>query len=182
LFGWDNDMFSNQRWGMSLRYFKNISGTLTDQVTPPIEDISSLVIDTKYRISQGVWGRDPSMGLVGSLQMINIQEFNYSLLGAGAFWARSMPKFFAVIMDIIPWFRYPKWVDVEFIYYPMTFTSNYVLGSNYALNFHGKIQWPKHYFGEAGFGLKQYSFSNASEFKAANIYMLYATIGLGYTF
>jgi hypothetical protein len=92
-------------------------------------------------------------------------------------------------------------VDLEFIYYPVpasvgyqavnpwtTFNGRTGLG-NWALNFHGKVMWTDRFFGEAGFGMKNWDFYR--EFTDTNglfqrqgvlLFTVYATVGLGYNF
>jgi hypothetical protein len=103
-------------------------------------------------------------------------------LGVGVFWARSMPRIFDQLFNIVPIMRYPKWVDAEYIQYFNSLNSDVSLGNNFALNFHGKVLWSQDIFGEAGFGLKQYSVSDKSLNKKAGFTSFYGTVGLGVNF
>jgi len=82
--------------------------------------------------------------------------------------------------------RYPKWVDMEFIYYGASLDSSKQLNFNFALNFHGQVLWKKNFFGEAGFGLKRYAFvDKINPYQADLGYqlnVLYGTVGLGIKF
>lgn len=188
--GWRSYRFSHQRWGIAAKYFEAFIGT-----DESLDKLAVGNVDLKYRLTPGTWGRDPTVGL-----MLSAMNFDYGAsdefgsvgtslptVGGGVFWARSMPKIFDDIFNIVPFMRYPKWVDWEFIYYPITLREKQKSTFMSAMNFHGKVQWTKRFYGEAGFGLKNYSFEDtrsASPDKqlAQTIGVLYGTVGLGFNF
>jgi hypothetical protein len=54
-----------------------------------------------------------------------------------------------------------------------------------AFNFHGKVQWTPSFFGEAGFGLKNFAWDDqtvGTRGTAVRVAIAYGTVGLGYTF
>ena len=193
IFGWNQYYLSNQRWGLSAKYFQSITnldfGTFDAGFT-------SLTIDLKYRFNPGLWGRDETWGAIIGTSNIKYDLFDGQFLGFGFFWARSMPRVFDDWMNAFgPVFRYPKWVDMEFIYYPSSVTPaikayNFGQGhgtGNWALNFHGKLMWSKQFFGEAGFGIKQFDFDTTDVPVGYtrlnfNLRSMYGTAGLGWTF
>lgn len=181
LFGWTNYWASRQRWGVSAKYFQSFNELKVDDQggTAPL---SVMTVDLKYRATPGLWGRDESVGALVSYQNVNFDELKAPMLGVGAFWARSMPKVFDDLFNLIPLMRYPKWVDMEFIYYVSSMDSNVTLDSSMSLNFHGKVLWSERYFGEAGFGLKRYGFTDKSLNQQAELNTLYGTVGLGINF
>lgn len=180
LFGWENTTFSRQRWGLSTRYFRS-AFVLNDQEGSGFF-FRVLNVDLKYRLTPGVWGNDPSVGLIGSFQQVQLEDLNVGMYGVGAFWARSMPSFFNDIFNLLPVMRYPKWVDTEFILYGLSSRPQAQLGLNFALNFHGKIQWTQRFFGELGFGLKTYSVKDVGLRQSISLGTFYGTVGLGYNF
>jgi hypothetical protein len=110
-----------------------------------------------------------------------------------------MPKVFDDILNLFPVMRYPKWVDLEFIYYlaatdpqhellnPWNQFSGVIGTGNWALNFHGKVQWTKRIFGEAGLGVRQYDLfkerPNQDPRRVRfNYSSFYGTVGLGINF
>jgi hypothetical protein len=114
-------------------------------------------------------------------------SFSIPVVGGGVFWARSMPKVFDDIFNIVPFMRYPKWVDWEFIFYPLALNSTQASNFMLSMNFHGKVQWTQHFYGEAGFGLKNFSFDDATnpdpQFQfTVPLYVAYGTLGLGFNF
>lgn len=175
-------LFSKQRWGIATKYFQSVAGFGGKDDSQKLVDIKVANADLKYRLSPGIWGQDPTVGLILSYQKATLEQFNASMLGGGAFWARSMPKWFDVIFNTIPWLRYPKWVDVESIAYVVAGDNKTVLETNFATNFHGKIQWTKAFYGEAGFGIKVFSFKDLSVRKRVGVGLAYGTVGLGYNF
>ncbi|OFZ11799.1 MAG: hypothetical protein A2Z20_05575 [Bdellovibrionales bacterium RBG_16_40_8] len=191
LFGWDNYRLSWQRWGVAAKYFQAFLGTDEE-----IKTFSVGNFDLKYRFTPGVWGRDPTVGLIASIQEFNYgfmiednesAEYKVPVVGGGAFWARSMPKFIDSFLNIAPFMRYPKWVDWEFIFYPHALGDKQKSNFMFSMNFHGTIQWRSNFYGEAGFGFKNFSFEDTSSNNpnlrlGSQIGVGYATIGLGFNF
>ncbi len=182
LFGWENNLLSVQRWGISARHFAPLKTFTPKGTTSEPLTLKLTTFDLKYRLTQGLWERDETWGLLFGAEDILINNIHGSFGGAGFFWARSMPEIFDRIMNWFPYMSYPKWVDMEMIYYLAPLTSNLTPGNtpNYAVNFHGKILWTKFFFGEAGFGIKAYDYK--TEIKNVKLQALYGTAGLGFNF
>lgn len=172
--------FSFQRWGFAGKYFNSINKLKISDTSS--ESLSVMTLDMKYRFTPGVWTRDESSGLMFSYQDINFGTFKAPMMGGGWFWARSMPRVFDSMMNWIPFFRYPKWVDMEVIYYFSSLSSKITLNSPLSVNFHGQILWSKSFFGEAGFGLKRYAFVDKELNQKAELNTFYGTVGLGFKF
>lgn len=190
LLGWDSYLFSRQRWGIAAKYLEVFLGTNEE-----LKKFAAGNIDIKYRFTPGIWGRDPTVGA-----MLSAMNFDYStsdeigsltfavpVVGGGVFWARSMPKIFDEVFNIFPFMRYPKWVDWEFIYYPLALRDGQASNFMFAMNFHGKVQWTENFYGEGGFGFKNYSFEDVRSpdpiFQAApEVVAAYGTVGLGFNF
>lgn len=172
--------FSFQRWGLNLRYFKSFSPLFVSEIQK--ENLTSSTGDIKYRFTPGVWTRDASMGVMFGYQDLIFGDFKASMAGAGWFWARSMPRVFDNIFNWVPFMRYPKWVDMEVIYYFSSMNPNITLNSPFSVNFHGQILWSKSFFGEAGFGLKRYAFIDKGLNQKAELNTFYGTVGLGVKF
>ena len=190
IFGWRNYLFGQQRWGIASRYFRAFLGT--DQ---SLKTLNVGNVDIKYRMTPGIWGRDPTVGLMGSFLNLDYgfedelgpANYHVPVVGGGVFWARSMPKFFDDIFNVVPYLRYPKWVDWEFVYYPIAIRDKQVSNFMFAMNFHGKIEFTKKFFGEAGFGLKNFSFEdtrsgNQDKHLGLTAVIAYGTLGLGFNF
>jgi hypothetical protein len=150
-------------------------------VAAPIS-LQLTTLDLKYRFTPGLWERDETWGAILGAEDVLVNNIHGALAGAGLFWARSMPKIFDDIMNWFPFMSYPKWVDMEMIYYLTPLSNTITTGNSptYSLNFHGKILWTKYFFGEAGFGLKAYDYG--TETKAVRLQALYGTAGLGLNF
>jgi len=181
LFGWTNYYVSRQRWGFSAKYFRSFNDLKVDGAgrTAPL---NVLTLDLKYRLIPGLWNRDETLGILGSYQNVTFDKLKAPMLGAGAFWARSMPKSLDDLFNLASFLRYPKWVDMEFIYYTSSLDSNVTLNSSMALNFHGKVMWTNNLFGEAGFGYKRYAFTDSSLKEKAELNTFYGTLGVGLNF
>ncbi|MEQ1876545.1 MAG: hypothetical protein ABL958_07860 [Bdellovibrionia bacterium] len=180
LFGWKHPTFSDRRWGMNLRHVASLHLSGNDP------GFTSANLDIKYRFSRGLWNKDETIGAVFGIQDMAFKG-NLSgtlparMFGVGAFWARSMPKFFNDILDIIPWFHFPKWVDMEGMYYLGSDDSRVSLGQgNYNLTFHGKMFFRPEFFMEASFGAK--GFNYVRDANQANVTLFFLTCGLGFNF
>ncbi len=180
-FGWTDYWFARHRWGVSAKMFKSLTQLKIDD-RGGTADITVTNIDLKYRLVPGLWNRDETLGAMLDYQDITFGRIKAPMIGAGAFWARSMPKVFDDIFNIAPIMRYPKWVDMEFIYYPLSLSSQVALQTNFAMNFHGKVIWSKHWFGEAGFGIKRYAIIENQVQQRALLTTFYGTVGLGLSF
>ncbi|MFN7453744.1 MAG: hypothetical protein ACK5RO_03700 [Pseudobdellovibrionaceae bacterium] len=196
LLGWTNYYFSRHRWGWSYKYFQSLTPLTFSNRKGTLQNST---FDLKYRLTPGLWGRDESWGAMLSYQESQFNVFEPKMAGVGFFWARSMPKLFDEAMNLIPLFRYPKWVDLEFIYYLESLQSDHFLLNpgtqqagftgvgNWALNFHGKVAWSERVFGEAGFGIRQLDFfrerANENPRRLRFQYSsFYGTVGLGVNF
>lgn len=172
--------FSFQRWGFAGKYFNSLNKMKVSDTSS--ESLSVMTLDLKYRFTPGVWTRDETSGMMLSYQDITFGTFKAPMLGGGWFWARSMPRIFDNIINFIPFMRYPKWVDMEVIYYFSSMNSKVTLNSPLSVNFHGQILWSKSFFGEAGFGLKRYAFIDKELNQKAELNTFYGTMGLGFKF
>ena len=201
MFGWDDYRFSKLRWGVLARHFRSLAVLKEDEENQGIVDLNVTNIDLKYRLTPGIWGRDPTVGLIFAFQSMeygfrqNSTDFTSTNMmgGAGLFWARSMPKIFDDLFNIIPWFRYPKWVDMEAVWYPVPLDGDKTTSvQTLSFNFHGKVQWTKRWFGEAGFGLKNFAYDDPTigelnnqgnpRGKVISLGIAYGTIGAGFNF
>jgi hypothetical protein len=176
-FGSKNYWWGQQRWGIKAKYLKSMTSI------DLLQSFSSIHLDIAYRFTPGIWERDATFGAMFDYQNVNVNTDNVSMIGVGAFWARSMPKFFDRLFNIIPLFRYPKWVDMEFIYYFMPMDPKYVLGTNFLYNFHGKMLITPRFYIEGGGSMRQvnYGVVGASQ-TPLNASFLQGTIGVGYNF
>ncbi|MES2965912.1 MAG: hypothetical protein V4760_18670, partial [Bdellovibrionota bacterium] len=154
-----NNLISKQRWGAAARYFRSLTSIDTGNNTS-ISEFTSMNIDLKYNILRGIWNRDEMVGAIMSAQSVTVNGISGTLFGGGAYWARTMPKVFADLFDLIPYLDYSKYVDMELIVYPLSFDSNVVPGVSYNLNFHGKVFWTKRIYGEMGFGIKRFDYGD----------------------
>lgn len=180
LLGWTNYWVGRQRWGVSAKYFKSL--TQLSVGTTAKADLTVINADLKYRLQPGLWGRDETLGAMVDYQDLRFGQIKASMIGVGAFWARSMPKVFDSIINVVPMMRYEKWVDMEFIFYPVSLSSRQTLQTNFALNFHGKVLWTKNWFGEAGFGIKRYAIMDLDLQQKAALSTFYGTFGVGLNF
>lgn len=192
LFGWENYYVGKQRWGLSARQLSSLTTFQARGNSSTPLTLGLTTVDLKYRLTPGLWERDETWGLILGAENINVNKIKGAFGGAGFFWARSMPLIFDKIISWFPFMNYPKWVDLDLVYYMAPLAANVKNGSTptYALNFHGKVLWKKNFFGEAGFGIKSYSYKTKKELSTGtqdkydnvSVQALYGTVGLGFNF
>lgn len=183
ILGLQNDLISRQRWGVAARYFRTLTA-IESTAGVSVSDFSAMNADLKYNLVRGIWNRDQLFGLIGSVERVQIAGLSANLGGFGAYWARTMPKVFADLFDKFPLLDYSKYVDVEFIYYPASISGggNISTSKSFNLNFHGKVFWTQRLYGEAGFGIRQYGFSDIANNAAITFSTAYGNVGVGYIF
>lgn len=197
LFGWNNYWVGRHRWGITARSSRTLGpfkikeevDGLPSERTGILQDTS---FDLKYRLSPGLWGREETWGLSAGVDSLDYDVFSTKRTGFGVFWARSMPKVFDSIFNLLPIFRFPKFVDAELRVYPIISTANVSLpdggGLNYDMVFHGKVLWTKRFFGEAGFGIRALALRRVfpgdenTSGKNLRYTALHGTAGLGFNF
>ncbi|UOF00569.1 hypothetical protein [Bdellovibrio reynosensis] len=181
--GLDSYYFSKQRWGVSARYFFSLNKlpASTEDQTSDI-DLKTMDFDLRYRLNPGLWEKDETVGLIAAYESLQFGTYSIPKMGVGAFWARSMPRSIDYWFSKLPFMNYPKWLDMEFIQYVSSLDSKFNLGSDYVLNFHGKVLWTPTFFGEAGFGVKSYYFESATTGEGAKLTTFFGTVGLGVNF
>lgn len=184
LFDWQNYYLSKQRWGVSAKYFTSLTKLPAATAGGSSEDVSLNVadVDLRYRLTPGLWEKDETLGLIMAYEAMTLGDSSVPKMGVGLFWARSMPRAIDYWFSKLPFMNYPKWVDMEFIKYVSSMDSDITLGDDYVLNFHGKVLWTSSFFGEAGFGLKNYYFEKKSDGSGAKLTTFYGTVGLGLNF
>lgn len=188
----DSYLLDYHRWGFSARYFRTITPLkILDENDAVIEvnPFTTYNLDARYNLRPGLWNRDELFGPMISFTSIKILDYEASIAGVGFFWARTMPLVFDKLFNLFPLMNYPKYLDVELIYYPKPVNSLVESAATYYLNFAGRIFWTKRFFGEAGFGYKRFNFvmNDAHTTQDGKPNMLdfgigYGTAGLGLTF
>ncbi len=182
----NNSVISKQRWGIAGQYFKGLTPIQTSGGSN-VNDFSVAALDLKYNLIPGVWHRDEIVGLNTSFERVTIAGLTANLGGVGLYWARTMPKIFNDIFNVVPVFEYPKYVDMQLTYFPLAADSVTTPGTSFNLTFHGRIFWTKQFYGEAGFGIREYSFSQPSPVNLGkqapiSLNMAYGSFGIGYAF
>ena len=181
ILGWDNYILSQQRWGLATKHFQTLTDIVIASGFDPLK-WSTTTVDLKYRLASGVWGLQETVGLIASYQHLVLGDETVPLAGAGVYWAKSMPEIFDRMIRWLPYMDHPKWVDMEFLFYPMSIDSSNSVQSVWALNFHGKILWSESVFGEAGFGMRNIDFLGGTSGLNFKFLAAYITAGIGIQF
>lgn len=171
--GWNNTLFSLQRWGLFGSYTNNVSPTIR---------FTSTHFELKYRLSPGLWNRNESLGLIAVNHGIYYRDTPAQLLGGGAFWARSMPAIFDSVLNVVPWFRYPKYVEAKVMFLPVSLGSEVTSGLNIVMFFQGKMIITPRLFLEAGINIRRYDYEHSTLFRSISSFFGSGTLGVGYLF
>jgi hypothetical protein len=162
--GWQNYYLSRQRWGVGYRNFQSLSPLMFRNYN---DTLNYSILDLNYRLNPGIWSWDESWGLTFSSAQMSYNVFKTDMLGVGIFLGRSMPTWLDDVINYMPVFRKPKWVNIEYIYYPISQTTGisfYDLGSGYGnwiLSASSKIMWTNQFFSELAIGMRQADFAQS---------------------
>ncbi|UYL08659.1 hypothetical protein B9G69_016575 [Bdellovibrio sp. SKB1291214] len=183
IFGWQNNYLSKQRWGVSAKHFSTLADVDAQKEGGGTEKVglSSTQVDLRYRFAQGLWERDETVGAIFAYEALAVGEEKANKIGAGLFWARSMPKTLDNWLNKFSFLNHPKYVDMEYIQFFGSADSGTTMGMDFLLNFHGKILFTNNFFGELGFGMKKYDFTKADQ-SGASLSSFYGTVGVGVDF
>jgi hypothetical protein len=179
--GLQDEIVSKQRWGLAAKYFRALT-PLDAANGVEVTDFSVANFDLKYNLLPGIWHYDELVGVMASVEHITLAGHLVDLGGVGAYWARTMPKIFNDLFNIASVFNVPKYVDMEFLYYPYAITAGITPGSSYALNFHGRVFWTQRFYGEIGFGIRQYQFTLPDRTVPIGVTTGYGNVGVGLIF
>lgn len=136
-------------------------------------------IEARWFLQSGVWNIEQTFGVLGALYQFKYNGINALQPGVGLFWGRSLPHVFDRMLRWMPWFKYPKYVDMDLNYIPKH--SPYAL-DNYILNFHGKMFFPNQLFIEGGISVFRFSaYNNMVDIKS-DLVATSGTLGIGYMF
>jgi len=184
--GWQHPLLSRQRWGLTARYFRSLT-SVTSNSGQSVSDFSVLNVDAKYNLLPGIWHHDELVGLNFSTEMILVAGQTATLMGGGVYWARTMPRVFDDLFNYLPYMEYPKYVDMELIYYPFSLSQGVTGGATVAVNFHGRVFWTRRIYGEVGFGIRRYQFAvprpnQPGRTSTIDLTTMYGNMGLGFIF
>lgn len=194
---WPEKIFSRhpflfQRWGLGisrLQTFSPITISRVDSDGQVTRGENWLVNYTRFdlmaRFTRGV---RPVQSSFGAIVRYNIPEFirandtlSPHLLGFGLFWHTAPVRLVDEFFNAVPFFRYPKWMELSIVYYPITFDSAFT--SNFALSYdaRGRIFFTPQWFMDASASVTIFSFTKEGDIDAA-VATAQGTLGIGYQF
>jgi hypothetical protein len=181
MMGLDSYYLGRLRWGVEGNYFLTVGKLDTGDSLLGEFDLSILNLALKYRFTPGLSNHHPSWGAMTAYQGVSFGDASANMLGMGVFWARSLPSGFNKMFNLVKWFRYPKWVQAQMLFYPVAL-SDATLGGNYYFNFQGKMYVGKSSFIRVGGGLRSLQFVDNVNLKSIGLNSLYGSFGYGYLF
>ncbi len=166
-----NHFLSRQRWGLSLGYVSTVVGGQGN--------FTSSFGDVLYRLTPGVYGWTETFGF--SLSMLQVQFPAYrpvNFAGVGLFWSRSLPEWFNYIFGFIPFFRKPKWTDIQAVFYPSPLTTG-VNGNSFQVRATGRIDLNKDFYFEGGWALGSTKYVDVLSERRASVLAGRGFLGFG---
>ncbi len=146
-----------------------------------IQNSRSWNFDIKYRFQPGLFEVHPTWGLVAGVWNVYHIRTDKRVFGLGLFYSRPLPKFFAWTLEWIPWFRYPKWMFLEYKHYFYSFRETDQLGLSGSFRFSGRVFYTEQLFLQAGWEVKSLLINNPNEYSLSYRF-LSANLGLGWSF
>jgi hypothetical protein len=189
---WGKGSWSYQRWGIKANVYETIQGFKPKDDFP--ENISVLPInfDLLYRFSPGVRPVQSSFGV--GLRYMHFKLFRSlnedveaGLLGVGSFWHTAPQKIVDDVFNVVPFFRYPKWMELSFFYYPLI-VGGQSAGFSFSWQARGQMFFARNWYLDASFNVNVISFEREKlsgvtlGADAFGIGTAHGTIGVGYQF
>jgi hypothetical protein len=172
-----NRLFSVQRWGLTAHYLQTF--TSPQDASGNAITLSRLNADVKYRLKPGLTNHDPTFGAELSYQSLNYSSISAGMLGVGAFWFHQVPGFMDKAFNLVKWFRYPKWFELEAHLFPVGL-SGVTMGSTYDANARLKIFVKENFYYDFTVNLNQYNYTTSAA--AVSISYVSGAAGIGYLF
>ncbi|MEM7646872.1 MAG: hypothetical protein AAF203_08190, partial [Pseudomonadota bacterium] len=186
---WGKSSWSFQRWGLAANVYETIQGFKPSDDFPENISVNPIHFDILFRLNQGVRPVQSSFGL--GVRALNFKLFRSvssdvetQLMGIGAFWHTAPQKIIDDIFNIVPFFRYPKWMELSFFYFPLAI-DNVELGFSFSWQARGKLYFAKRWYLDASFNVNSVSFKKETaigQIDSFGIATAHGTIGVGYHF
>lgn len=189
---WNKSKYSYQRWGFQANIYETIQGFKPNKNYPEKISVLPANFDLMFRLSPGVRPVQSSFGigvryLDFKLYRSISSDVHTKMLGIGAFWQTAPQKIIDDIFNIVPFFRYPKWLEVSFYYYPMLIGPEQI-GFSFSWQTRGRMFFSKRWFLDASFNVNAISFTKpkiSGVSQGADSFAIgtaHGTIGLGFFF
>jgi hypothetical protein len=163
------------RFGLQVRSFNSLFGLKGFQISEPI-DLSLMLVEGRIFLKPGLWNYDEAFGLSFSSSEFTLMGRASSNWGIGFFWGRPMPSTIENVINLVKWFRYPKYVDLDFNY--LIPKSSMSFSPQWVGNFRGKLFLKDYLFFDGGLSLMQIQ-TNRQGYSMSN---LGGTLGFGVLF
>ena len=179
-----------QRWGFALNKFQTLSDFSVPGSTTRIS-VDWTNIDIMARFNKGVRPVQSTFGaalryFVPAMNLSTNVDMTPHLLGMGVFWHTAPQKVVDDIFNIVPFFRYPKWMEISLYLYPMTMTPNFSLGLAFSYHARGRLYFSQNWYFDASFNVTSVAFrrGTAGGVKAFDLTVstAHGTVGFGYSF
>jgi hypothetical protein len=187
---WGTSSWSFQRWGISANLYNTDSqGFRPNDDTDERVSVLPINVELMFRLTPGVRPVQSSFGLglrYLSFQLYRSQgeDIQNGFVGIGAFWHTAPQKIIDDIFNIVPFFRYPKWMEVSLYYYPFIIGPDQI-GFSFSWQARGRLFFSKRWFLDASFNVNAISFERAKisgQTAGADSFTIgtaHGTIGLG---
>ncbi len=189
---WNTSSLSYQRWGIKGNIYETVKGFKPSENYPESISVLPINLDLLYRFSPGVKPVQSSFG--AGLRYMRFKLFRSissdiesELLGVGTFWHTAPQKIVDDIFNVVPFFRYPKWMELSFFYYPLIIGGE-TAGFSFSWQARGQMYFAKNWFLDASFNVNNIAFKRTKlegvtvGADSFGIGTAHGTIGVGYLF
>ncbi|MCJ8277981.1 MAG: hypothetical protein HRT44_13635, partial [Bdellovibrionales bacterium] len=182
---WGKQSWAYQRWGFGFNIYETL------QVFKPEKDftenisINPINFDVMYRFSPGIRPVQSSFGVaLRYLRYTLFRSINQDLvpgfLGVGGFWHTAPQKIVDDAFNIVPIFRYPKWMELSAFYYPVI-VGEYGLGFSWSYHAKGRLYFSQDWYFEATINVMDISFESIGD-TSPRVSTVHGTLGFGWMF
>jgi hypothetical protein len=175
--GWGNhDSFLTHRIGTRIKAFRSLTPLATGRSSEGV-DVNAFTAEVRFDLKKGLWNFDEKIGLLSGFSDIGIGDTRGQFVPIGFYWARTLPRIFDDILNTVPMFRHPKYVDMDFSY--LGFDNQFrPTNPGYVLNLHGKMMFSKTWFFELGYGWTRLDLRNEEKRRVLDLYSMTSGFGL----
>lgn len=187
---WGKKSWAYQRWGLGLNIYETRKAFKPQKGFTEDVSINPINLDIMYRLTPGVRPVEQSFGL--ALRYLRYQLFRSRsqdltprFLGVGALWHLAPQKLVDDVFNIVPFFRYPKWMELSVFYYPLVFGS-FEAGFSWSYHAKGRLHFSRDWYFEASINVMAINFKfitdDPFEEISPQVSTIHGTLGFGWMF
>lgn len=149
--------FDRQRFSWKAKAYR----TLQSPKKSDAQGVNLYSVDLRMAYQPGVWNLEETWGGLLSTTSLDQGPVSQPSLGFGVFWARSLPEGLDYWWRKIPGFDFPKYVEAEVSYSPLSLSSRPMAAPLIQINARGKMWVGANWYLGAGISYLSYQIQDA---------------------